>query len=163
MIIVPIKEERDELNTEKHVFFDMIIVPELRDFAADMINTYGSEEKLFEANKVADILVAMLKKKGLLKGTVQQSFIDVLIVSALLHNLFYDESDWTTLYIARSTIEPIARDGGIPQQVLDAIFQTIEAQLGDDTPVPTSRPQPNTPTELFTWAVWFAKEYKPQI
>lgn len=162
MIIVPV-DQRDEMTSEKFAYFDMIQIDDIKGFVAEMINEYGTEEKLFEANRVTDILVGMLKKRGLMNGAVQQSFVDILIASALLHNLFYDASDWTTIYTARKIMEPRALEGGIPVQVCDALFQTIEAQMGDDTPVPTSRPQPNTPTEVFAWAVWFAKEYEPQV
>jgi hypothetical protein len=164
MIITEINERQDINNGDMlYMFFDMITIDELRRFTMDALNESGTEEKLEEANRVADILMGMLKKKGFLGENSHQSFVDVLLTATLIHNLFYDEEDWTTIYRARRVLEPVAKDMKINQQVTDAIFQTVEAQMGDDTPVPTSRPNPNTPTELFAWAVWFAKEFRPRI
>jgi uncharacterized protein (UPF0147 family) len=81
----------------------------------------------------------------------------------LLHNLFYDSEDFTTLFKARQVLDPVAEEQKIPQEVRNALFQAIEAQLGDSTPVPLCRPAANSPTELLAWAVWFAKEYRPQV
>ena len=144
-------------------YFNIIKIEELAAFTIVCINRYGSEELLFEANRVASILVEMMNKRRLINPIAQQSFVDLLIASTLLHNLFFKQEDWTTLYKARHTLLPIAQEMGIAEQVTDAIFQTIESQMGDDSPVPASRPQPNSPTELFAWAIWFAKEYKPQV
>jgi hypothetical protein len=144
-------------------FLDLIKIRELHEFAIDCINMSGSEEKLEEANKVADVLVSLLKKKKLLTYSSQQSFIDVLLTSVFLHNLFYDKDDWRTLFDARKILEPIAKEKGITSQISDAIFQTVEAQLGDDSPLPLIKPPANSPTELFSYSIWFAKEYAPQV
>lgn len=142
---------------------DYIQIEELQNFTSVCLERFGSDAKFEEAEKVGDVLIQMLEKRGLISTQAQQSFVDVLLVSTFLHNLFYYESDWTTLFDARLMLAPIAKEMGIVEQVTDAIFQTIEAQLGESTPVPTSRPNPNSPTELFAHAVWFAKEYQPRV
>ena len=92
-------------------------------------------------------------------GTVT-TLAEVMKASALLHNLFYTEDDfWPDLFIARLELKPIAEKYTVAQALQDAIYQTIEAQMGQDTPVPVCRPAPNSPTELFAWAVWFVKDY----
>ena len=161
-----IKNERQdhERGAAHYKFIDMINIDQLHDFTVEMLNQHGTQENLEEANQVADVLIQLLKKKGLMDGQTHQSFIDVLLTSTMLHNLFTDKEDWTSLYNARYIMEPVAREEfKINKQVTDAIFQTIEAQLGDESPVPASRPQPNTPTELFAYCVWFIKEYQPQV
>jgi hypothetical protein len=155
------------LNSEvapekKYRIIDMINVDQLNDFTVTAVNAFGTEEKLEDANKIGDVLVQMLYKRKLITQNAQQSFVDILLSAVLLHNLFYDAEDFTTLYKARKELASIAEDNEIPDQVQQALFQTIEAQLGEDMPVPTSRPIPNSPTELFAWAVWFVKEYEPQ-
>lgn len=151
----------DEAN--KYTVLDMIKIDQLSDFTVMCINAYGSEEKLTEANKVGDITIQMLMKKNLINKNAQQSFVDIMLSAALLHNLFYDGEDLTTLFKARQILDPIAEEQNIPQEVRNALYQTIEAQLGEATPVPLCKPAPNSPTELFSWAVWFAKEYQPQV
>lgn len=138
-------------------------IEELQVFIERAHAEFGSPEKAAEADVVADILIQMLEKRGMISEHANQSFIDVLITAAYLHNLFYNEYEWTTLFKAREILMPIAKDMGIAENVTDVIFQTIEAQLGNETPVPSSRPAPNSPVELFANAIWIAKEYKPRV
>lgn len=166
MSILVIKEERNLPNgvetDKKYRVLDMIKIEQINSIVVQAINEYGSEEKLEVANKVGEVVLQMFKKKHLLNENAQQSFVDIVLAAALLHNLFYEEDDFTTLFKARKELASIMEKEEAPQQVQDALFQTIEAQLGDDTPVPTSRPISNSPTELLAWAVWFVKEYEPQ-
>lgn len=147
----------------KYAVLNMIKIEPLNDFTVMCVNAYGSDEKLAEANKVGDIVIQMLMKKNLINQNAQQSFVDILLSAAILHNLFYDSEDITTLFKARQMLDPVAEEQNIPQEVRNALFQTIEAQLGEETPVPLCKPAVNSPTELFAWAVWFAKEYQPQV
>lgn len=130
----------------------------LEDFVEKALKEYGSPEKTAEGERVSYVLYEMLKKNKLISKHIRQTFVEVLMAACKLHNLFYDSEDWTTLFQARKVLDPIAKEMGISQQIRDALFQTIEAQLGADTPVPNCRPQPNTPTDNFASAVWIAKE-----
>ena len=53
-----------EKDMRRHL--DFIAVPEIRKFTEKALELYGSEEKLQEANRVADILIDLLKRKKLL-------------------------------------------------------------------------------------------------
>lgn len=150
-----------EKDMRRHL--DFIAVPEIRKFTEKALELYGSEEKLQEANRAADILIDLLKRKKLLDEHTHQSFVDILLSAMLLHNLFYDENDWTTLFYARRDLCRLARECGINKQISSLIFSTIEGQLGEDTPVDECIPKPNTPGELFAYAVWFAKKYNNSI
>lgn len=152
----------DEVDAS-YAVVDMIKIQQLQDFTISMINTFGTAEKLKEANQVGDIVVQMLMNKNLINSHAQQSFVDILISATMMHNLFYDPSDFTTLFLARKTLTPFCEEAEIPQQVQDALFQTIESQLGEKTPVPLCKPAPNSPTELLALAIWFIKDYKPQV
>jgi hypothetical protein len=140
-----------------------IKIPQLFDFTVICLNVYGTEEKLVEANKVVHAAFQLLKKKKLIDDQTHQSFVDVLTSAALLHNIFYNEEDFTTLFKARKQLMPLAESMAIPAQVTDTIFQTIEAQLGDSTPVPLCKPPVNSPTELFALAVWVVKEFQAEV
>lgn len=139
----------------------------LVDFTIEALNVYGSETTIEEANKVGDVILQILKKKKLIQEGFHQTFVDVLLCSALLHNLFFDSSkavkdaalEWENIFTARRILEPRAWNMGIERVVTDAIFTTIESQLGEDTPVTVCIAKPNTPTELFATACWVAKEY----
>lgn len=131
---------------------------EIRTFIASSLSAYGSVEKLREANCVADVLVAMLKKKKQITKHGSPMFVEILIAAALLHNLFYDGTP-SSLFLAREKLRTFAEKIALPENGAEAIFQTVEGQLGDDTPIPACRPTPNSPAELFSWAVWIAQKY----
>lgn len=154
--------ENNGLEESAYRTIDFIVIDELREFALAGIEKFSTPEKLEEANRVADILRGLLVHKNLLDEQTHQSFVDILLASALLHNLFYDEKDWTTLFHARRELTPVAEELGINKQALDALYHTIEGQLGDKTPVVECIPKPGTPTELFSYAVWFVKHSNAQ-
>lgn len=139
-------------------YLDMIIIEPLKDLTEKALESYSNKNKIEEANKVAELVVAKLKKKKLLTQQTQQTFVDVLLSAALLHNLFYDKEDWTSLFVARKMLEDLNHEYKVPFAMLDALCSTIEGQLGDDTPVPNCTPKPNTPTEMFSECVWIVKE-----
>ena len=147
----------------KSEYVDFMQVPELKEFTQRALDEYGTEEKLTEGESVAHVILGLLRKKKMLTEQTHQSFVDVLVSAALLHNLFYDPQDWKTLFSARQKLLPVAQECGVGYNFYSAIFQTIESQLGEDTPVPNCKPIDNSPTELFTYAVWFVKEYDPSL
>lgn len=146
------------LNDEMGHNIMAIHTPELQDFVKKALDEYGNTNKLNIANQVADILLAMLKKrKQIQDGEDYKPWVEVMLAAALLHNLFYDAT-LTSLFMAREKLQPLADACKVPQNASYSIFQAIECQLGDDTPIESCRPIPSTPNELFAWACWFVEE-----
>lgn len=145
------------LEGEAGKYINSISIAGLYDFVKEAMLIYGDTNKLLVANQVTELTEKMLRKKKQINENGAQSFVEVIIVASLLHNMFYDGTV-SSLFLTREKLEPLARKHGIPDNYIDAIFQTIEAQLGDDTPVPQCKPIPNSPTELFAWACWFVDE-----
>lgn len=139
---------------------DFIQIKELKDFVSKSLEDHGDIEKLKVANEIVDIMLDLLKYKGLYDENTHQGFIDVMVSAGLLHNLFFKEDDWRTLYDARYHLSPIADEFKVHESMQDALFHTIEGQLGDRTPVMECRPKPATPTEVFSQCVWFYKKFK---
>lgn len=162
-LVYKLKSTDKGVREDKYEYLDKIMIEELHEFAIDCLNEYGSKKKLEEANKLCKILIDMLVHKRLVDDKSHQSFVDMLLVSAFLHNLFYDEDDWRTLFDARFTLSYIVEEKKINSQVMEAVYQTVEGQLGERTPVSSCIPKPNTPTEMFAYCVWFLKEYNPQV
>lgn len=131
----------------------------LLDFTAEMTKQYGSEDKLVFSDKVAENLEKILTRKKLLVPGVQQMFIEVLFASAYVHNLFYNEEDITSLFKLRDVVYKNKKD--YDMELVEAVLQTVEAQLGEDSPVPMCKPSVNSPTEVFALSVWIAKNYSP--
>lgn len=131
----------------------------LVEFVEELVKEYGSDEKTAFADMVTDNLEKILTRKKLLVPGVQQMFIEVLFAAAAVHNLFYDGTI-TSLFVLR---ENVNKDKDkFEMEIIEAVLQTVEAQLGDETPVPLCKPTVNSPTEIFALAVWIAKNYTPQ-
>ncbi len=127
---------------------------ELLTFVSELVENYGSEEKTLLSDKVTDNLELILTNKKLLIANAQQLYIEVLFATAAVFNLFYDGTI-PSLFQFRE----ITKDSKIDNQILDSMAQTIEAQLGDNTPVPILKPNTNSPSELFSLAVFIAKNF----
>ena len=139
----------------KHIKF--IKIEGLYHFLKDALISYGDTNKLLVANRIVDLTEKMLIKKKQITNNDIPSYVEVIKVAGLLHNLFYDGTV-SSLFVAREKLEPLAVKHGIPDNYINAMFQTIESQLGDDTPVPQCKPVSGTPTELFAWACWYVDE-----
>ena len=140
-----------------------IKTPEIKKFVELALNRHGSERKVKEANKVTDLLLAMLRKrKQIIDGQPSPVWVDVMLAAGLMHNLFYDGTV-TSLFMAREKLQQTAETLNVPGNASYSIFQAIECQLGDDTPIESCRPVPSTPNELFTWARWFVHEYSKEV
>lgn len=152
--------QKEYLKTDLGKYLNKITDKGMKQFCEETILNYGSEQKLQTANKVASVCLGLLKKKKLLSTQYANALCDIMIVASLLHNVWYDGSV-TSLFKAREECFETAKNL-IDSRYVEQIFQTIEAQLGDDTPVEKCCPTPSTPIELFSWAVWFVEEYKDE-
>ncbi len=147
------------IQDEAGKYIQSIKIEGLYQFVRAALIKYGDINKLLTANRIVELTLQMLDKKKQLNdahGNVQ-SFVEIIKVAALLHNMFYNGTV-SSLFIAREKLTPLAIKYGVPENYISALFQTIESQLGDDTPVPQCRPIQGTPTELFAWACWFIDE-----
>lgn len=149
----------DKVPEEHQQNLNLIQVEEIKDFTIHILNEYGSAKDYEYANKVTDVLVSMLKHRGLYNDIQHQSFIDVMISATLLHNVFKAQSNWMNLFAPRCEWSKIATTYGLDKQVQEALFGTIEGQLGFNTPVRKCIPSQGTPTEIVADAIWFTGEF----
>lgn len=123
---------------------------------------YGKEDKIKEAEEVLDVFVHMLYRKNQIQKddiTNLPGWVAIAISAGYLHNLFYNGS-LTSLFECREKISILAKELNVPVNGIAAMFQMIEGQLGDRTPVESCIPQDSSPSGLFAWACWFVTEYK---
>ena len=152
-------DDNDKLIADYSLIKCFKIEP-LANFVVDILNGYSNEEKLANSNKVGDLLLFLLREKGLLTNDVQQSFVDILIASSLLYNIVdVTEEDWNKVYEIRKIIMKHSEGADIPSSALDLLCDTIEGQLGEKMPIKGSKPNPNTPGELFSVAVAIINKY----
>ena len=115
-------------------------------------------------NTVCEILVDYLIRKGHMDpNSHRHTLVDCLIMSALLHDIYYEGPEKpSTLFKAREEFTPIAKledvykYGPIPDQVLDAVFQAIEEQVGDASEIQKLTPIPGAPADLLAISIWVA-------
>lgn len=120
---------------------------------------YSTVEKVEFADKVIDNILVILEKEGLLNNAIPQKFVDIMKASAYLHNLFYDGTI-SSLFKAREVLTDALAEILIKEEY-ESIFQTIESQLGEQTPVPLLKPTKNSPSDTFALAVWLTHNYEP--
>ena len=132
---------------------------ELKKFTEESIEKFGTEKKLQEANSVIDVMMAMLRKKNQIKDDQNNTaaWVELLVSAALIHNLFYDGT-LPSLFMAREKLVALAKENKLPVNAIAAIFQAVEAQLGDETPVESCIPNSSSPNALFAQACWFVEE-----
>ena len=72
----------------------------------------------------------------------------------------------TSLFKAREEFDEVAdmdelyEYGAIPEQFREMVWDTIEGQLGDCTPMAKTKPSPNSPQDLFATAVYVVRNSK---
>lgn len=144
-------------------FLNFIKVDDLRIFARECIKKSNYTITEYD-NKVAEISMDLLIRKDLLAPDNHQTYVDALLVAAMLHNIYFDEKQiCTSLFKARAEFDSIAdmdelyEYGAIPEQFREMVWDTIEGQLGDCTPMSKTRPSPNSPQDLFATAVYITR------
>jgi hypothetical protein len=142
------------LNPDVQIFID-----ECYKHAGYEINTH--------VNAVCKVLMDYLVRKGHIDpNTHRHSLVDCLLIAALLHDVYYEGQDKpSTLFKAREEFAPIGRNaelyeyGAIPEQILDAVFQAIEEQVGDASIIQKLVPIPGSPSDLLATSIWIVKNY----
>lgn len=130
----------------------------LKQFTVEALEKYGSLLKIKESEKVIKVMLAMFTK---MKQTNEQNrplWVEVLISAAYIHNLFYDGT-LASLVKARELLIPLIIKHDVPINAASMIFQAVEGQLGEDTPIEACQPKGDSPNRIFAWACWFVEEY----
>ena len=142
----------EHLNEDVQLF-----IHKCYDHANYQINDY--------VNRVCEILLDYLIRKGHINPqSHRHALVDTLLISALLHDVYYDGEDKpSSLFKAREEFTPIAKlegvyqYGPIPDQILDATFQAIEEQVGDPSTIQKLVPIPGSPSDILATSIWIAK------
>lgn len=153
-------------ETNKNRYLEFIKVNDLRIFTEKCLNHANYQIGEYE-NKVAEIAMNFLIRKELLDTNNHQTYVDALLVAAMLHNIYFDKKHiCTSLFKAREEFDYIAdmdeiyEYGALPEQMREMVWDTIEGQLGDCTPMSKTKPSPNSPQDLFATAVYIVRNLK---
>lgn len=149
--------------SNKNRFIEFISIKDLQVFTNECLKKANYEITEYE-NKIAEITLDFLIRKELLDTKKHQTYVDALLIAAMLHNIYFDEKKISTsLFKAREEFDTIADNeslyeyGAIPEQLREMIWDTIEGQLGDCTPMSKTKPTPNSPQDLFATAVYVVR------
>ena len=150
----------DRTNQRRYIEFlnedVQIFINKCYEHAGYEINDY--------VNTVCEIMMDYLVRKGHINPeTHRHSLVDCLLMAALLHDIYFEGPDKpSTLFKAREELAPIARQsdlyiyGPIPEQIIDAVFQAIEEQVGDASIIQKLSPVPGSPSDLLATSIWIA-------
>lgn len=153
----------DLLEKEKLIYIDKINIKELKDFCKKAINKYGNMEKFKKANKVADVVYQKFEFLNYINKNAQQQFVDITIAAALLHNLFYDKNDISTILVHRTKLKKIENDCNLDNRLSNILYELIECQLGETHPIQKLKPQINSPGYTLAEAVWQVNNYESRV
>lgn len=153
------KEELKELK----IFLDKIEIPELKSFVGKALIEFGSVTKLKRANKVADIVWQKFEHAGYITNLGHQQFVDITLAACLLHNLFIKADNIPSLFKHRAELAKIEGECEIDERLVEFIYEMIEGQFGDKSPIQKLRPTPNSPGATFADAVWQINIFKATI
>lgn len=148
---------------EAKIYINKIQIEQLKDFTERAITEFGSLVKLKKANKVADIVWQKFEYLGYITEQAQQQFVDITIAACLLHNLFYNEADITTLLKHRVKLADIATELDIDIRLINLVYEIIESQLGENHPVSKLKPTVNSPSYTFAESVWQVNNYRSRV
>lgn len=150
-------------KNNKKRFIEFISIKDLQVFTEQCLKHSKYEITEYD-NKVAEITLDFLIRKELLDTKKHQTYVDALLIAAMLHNIYFDEKKISTsLFKAREEFDSIADNeklyefGAIPEQLREMVWDTIEGQLGDCTPMSKTKPTPNSPQDLFATAVYIVR------
>jgi hypothetical protein len=128
----------------------------LYEYSKVLVDRYGSEENEVDAAEVTKWLLFLLKNDGLIAENSHQLFVDVLLVSAIAHNLTYKygEEEFANLFKTRKLLGDLNEELGhiVQETYLESVYQAYEGQLGKDHPMVLLIPNPNTPGAHFALA-----------
>lgn len=153
----------DMSNPNRYIEF--IKIDDLKEFCKRCMKKANVEANE-NNNRVAEYALDLLIRKELLSPELHQTYVDALLVAAMLYNAYYkQEEDYHNLFKARVEFDEIANAndyefGPLPEQFREMVWDTIEGQLGDCTPMSKTKPSPNTPQDLFATAVFMANIFK---
>ena len=152
----------DRSNPRRYI--DFIKVSDLRLFCEKCMEKAQVEPTDY-TNMVSEYVLDIMIRKELLTPENHQTYVDALLIAAQLFCIYYNENNIEEvheLFRARREFDEIAdldcyEYGPIPEQFREMVWDTIEGQLGDCTPMSKTKPSPNTPQDLFATAVFMAK------
>ena len=150
----------DRDNERRYIEF---LNEDVQIFVAECYKHAGYEINDY-VNTVCEIVLDYLVRKGHIDpNTHRHSLVDCLLIAALLHDVYYEGPDKpSTLFKAREEFAPIARNaelyvyGAIPEQIIDAVFQAVEEQVGDASIIQKLVPVPGSPSDLLATSIWIA-------
>lgn len=151
-------------------FIEFIKMNDLRLFCIKCMEKANKAPSEYN-NNVAEFVLDLMIRKELLTPDNHQTYVDALLIAAQLFNIYYNsnnEDEIQELFRARKEFDEIAdldcyEYGPIPEQFREMVWDTIEGQLGDCTPMAKTKPSPNTPQDLFATAVWMANRFLSRL
>lgn len=153
-----------EYNRILEDVLNRIGIEEIRSFVREVLAAHAptSIDELAPRNNAvekAQYLIYYLKARQMYNDINPNKQTDTAIAAMLLHNLYFDGSKehWQDVFTARTELQPMVAKYTTQASygAFDYIFQIIEAQLGEDMPIPACRPVYGQVTYIVWEVIWF--------
>lgn len=120
--------------------------------------------KYNENIRIVNFMIEYLKARKLYNELRPNKQTDAAIVSILLHNVYCtgEPEDWQNVFtLRRETSSVVEKEYSTPDvlDVIQYIYQVVEAQLGELMPVPANRPVNGQITYMVWEVLWFYKNH----
>lgn len=153
-------------KNNKNRFIEFLSVEDLQVFTRKCLekaNYTLTDDDLALCEIICDNLIV----RSNLSSEVHNSLVDVLLIAAMLHNTYNNENNIIeSLFKPRQEFYEIGKQDdlyefkAIPDQILEQIFQCIEAKYGELSPVPLTKPTIGSYQEIFANSFFIIKNRK---
>jgi hypothetical protein len=145
-------------------------------FIKDVHSVYytSTDTKAMHAIGATLEMIDRLKSLKLISDQINNKQCDMAITACMIHNVFFDRITYLLLeesecnmekslvceriFAARFKLNEIVQkhiNEYTPPLAFDYVFEIVEAQLGEDTPIQRCRPVQGQPTQILAEVLWW--------
>ena len=142
-----------EYTKQADEYLSQIRMPELQNAIVDLINKYAEPQMLRDAVEVIKTVIFLMKEDKIINDGPTSVVVDLQIATGFLHNLFYKYNDDSFGNVFK--LREVIADYDLAPNMIDPICQSIECQLGKNSPNKLLIPGATTPSAQFALACSF--------
>lgn len=163
------EKEFSDYKEKLNEILEIITVPELKTVLETIL--FDKYKPKILKNRIKDIETVefgleFLKARKLYNPLYSNKQVDTAIAAILLHRVFNDDksitiNNWKNVFNAREKMKPIVAEhlNSGNYEMFEYIYQIIEAQLGEEMPIPACRPVIGQVTYIVWEILWFSENH----
>lgn len=117
-------------------------------------NPYILELRQKHVDKLMFYVDALMERRKTKHLYTVKQIIDIILASAYLYEIYYEENKISTLFLLREKTSAIFDKHNVDKDTQDKIFQMCECHMGEDALADFLIPQKGYPDDLFADAIF---------